>query len=518
MSKKLHNQANALIIQRQQTNAAQNGLNDAKQALGDLEDRSQVNQVDLDNLLALSEAAVAHGVTLPKGVSLDMEVLEIEETRLPIAPLDHVSIEDEEDWEGYLAKVQAYAARNELTLHKDPFAHLMSPTQKIALEKRIREDFSLKAANCDKFDYMIAGTCGLIGGLVDVLFVGVPGEGALTNLTDKSIEKIQGNFADFLGFDEKEAIKKYENYKYRKINDLKNGKGSGPIEIERYISQRKTQFIENKFKVNYDQTTTNGVKNGTNGHVKNLKTKNHHVKSIGHWPDFVGLFFSIMDQFTSKSHFVDGGSVVSIDTKTFKLHGRTFIAKIFAGFVNWLGHLMSDIAGSNSSIAKGNRGSGIPIPFFGLLQFIDVGEFGQHRQSFAKVAVQVFEQGYDFRHGMALAIPVMVTELLTRIMWTFKRRFSHGLTWGECLPSANNPELRRMLLVGHGTLCIVDGVDAALRSGGEMINFMLRANLIAWARFGSLALKELRASYGAGSLDTEAVDEYLEKEYQRLLS
>lgn len=155
---------------------------------------------------------------------------------------------------------------------------------------------------------------------------------------------------------------------------------------------------------------------------------------------------------------------------------------------------------------------------FSLLQFIDVGEFGQHRQSFAKVAVQVFEQGYDFRHGIALAIPVLVTELLTRVMWTFKRRFHHDLPWSECLPSANNPELRRMLLVGHGTLCIVDGADAAIRSGGDIIQFMLRANIIGWARFGTLALKELKAWCRAGGLDTEAVDQYLDAEYERLLA
>ncbi len=53
----------------------------------------------------------------------------------------------------------------------------MSASQRIALEKRIRDDFSFKGAQCDKFDYMIAGTCGLIGGLVDVLFVGLPGQG-----------------------------------------------------------------------------------------------------------------------------------------------------------------------------------------------------------------------------------------------------------------------------------------------------------------------------------------------------
>ena len=47
---------------------------------------------------------------------------------------------------------------------------------------------------------------------------------------------------------------------------------------------------------------------------------------------------------------------------------------------------------------------------------------------------------------------------------------------------------------------------------------MLRSNLIAWARFGTLALKELRAWYKEGSLDIEAVDAYLDAEYKRLLA
>jgi hypothetical protein len=158
------------------------------------------------------------------------------------------------------------------------------------------------------------------------------------------------------------------------------------------------------------------------------------------------------------------------------------------------------------------------MPFYSLLQFVNIGEFGQHRQSFATVAVKVFEQGYDLRHGMALSIPVLVTELLTRVMWSVKRAFYHREPLLDCVPLDSNPELRRMLMVAHGSLCLVDGADAALRSYGDIVNFMLRSNLVAWARFGTLALRELRAWYAAGSLDTEAVDDYLDREYRRMMA
>ena len=50
--------------------------------------------------------------------------------------------------------------------------------------------------------------------------------------------------------------------------------------------------------------------------------------------------------------------------------------------------------------------------------------------------------------------------------------------------------LRAMLLLGHGTLCLMDGADAAVRSGGNWLLFFTRMNLIAWARFSTLVLKE----------------------------
>jgi hypothetical protein len=75
-----------------------------------------------------------------------------------------------------------------------------------------------------------------------------------------------------------------------------------------------------------------------------------------------------------------------------------------------------------------------------------------------------------------------------------------------------------MLLIAHGSLCLVDTTDATVRSGGNMIKFMLRINLIAWTRFGTIALKELKVWYCVGDLDVEAVDGYLDAEYARLLA
>lgn len=484
-------QGRALLVQQHQLSSGQIRLDELNAALKVVALEQAENSEQLALMLNQAEAFVSESTVTFEIDEDDASLVEtsllIAESEVPVTvaflPIEHVEFAEHADWDDYLAQIDAYAARRSLGIG-DPFKQLMTPSQRIALEKRIRQEFSLKGAQCDKYDYMIAGTCGLIGGMIDVLFVGAPGEGALTRFADGMTDKAVEQFASWNGW---------------------NGPKDGSNPTASAIG-----FLERKYKVNYDQRHGGDV-----GRLFPMSTTNHHLKNLAHSPDLVGLFFSLVAQFNSTAHFVDGGKLISIDTETFELRGGNFVAKLFAGFVNWLGHLVSDMAGSSGA---SGRGSGIPIPFYALLQFIEVGEFGQHRQTFAKVAVQVFEQGYDLRHGMALSIPVIVTELLTRMSWVLKQRFVHKRDWKDCLPSGEKPELRRMLLIGHGSLCLVDGTDAALRSGGNLVLFMLRSNLIAWARFGTLALKELKVWYAEGSMDVDAVDAYLDGEYRRLIA
>lgn len=49
--------------------------------------------------------------------------------------------------------------------------------------------------SCDKYDYLIAIACGVIGGLIDIFLVGSPGNSKLGNWTDKQVDKTVTNFA-----------------------------------------------------------------------------------------------------------------------------------------------------------------------------------------------------------------------------------------------------------------------------------------------------------------------------------
>ncbi|MBP4042941.1 hypothetical protein J9885_17290 [Aeromonas sp. SrichE-2G] len=493
-------QISAMLVQKHQLDQSENKISELGTVLNALQKSQQFNNDALDQALADLDIMLDNqglNSQLAENIDISQELLvldnsithsKVDMTITQVTLLDNLDFNRNMSWAQYQSSVEQYSLRNHVDLTADPFTTLMSPIQRIELERRIKDEFTIQNAQCDKYDYLIAGTCGVIGGLIDVFFVGMPGVGKLTKVADSAVDSAVEKFASACGW-----------------QGVKEGGDS---------TQSAIGYLERNFKVNYDQATTFG-NNGTDGAVKNLSPKNHHLKSLGHSPDLIGLFFSILNQFTDTSTFISNGQIITIDTETHELKGGNFIAKVFSGFANWLGHLFSDMAGSSGA---SERGAGIPIPFYNLLLLLDVGEFGQHRQSFATVATKVFEKGYDLRHGVAMAIPVLITELLTRLMWASKQRFYHKKLWKECIPLDANPELRRMLLVAHGTLCLIDAGDAALKSGGEMVQFLLRTNIIGWARFGTLALKEVYAWYSAGHIDADAVDEYLDAEMKKLLT
>ncbi len=495
----LKDEGNTLRVQKHQLDNSENKLSEIDALLSQIEN-SQKEMAEDNNRYLSNEEYTTSSIDISddeydeSNDEIERELALLASIKKPeitqIQELDSIDFDENTTWDEYTDLVEDYGFKHNLNLQEDPFKHLMTKSQQVALQKRIKDDFTLKNADCDKYDYMIAGTCGVIGGLIDILFVGAPGDSKLGDIADGHADKITEKFAEFIGWDKDKAVEKGKNTTASAIG-----------------------YLEGKFKINYDQATTHA----TDGAVKNLSMSNHHLKSLGHSPDIIGLFFSILNQFTSTSTFVSNGKIITIDTETFDLQGDNFVAKIFCGFANWFGHVMSDWSGSSGTVGKGGRGTGVPIPFFNLFQMMNFGEFGQNRQTFATVTAKVFENGYDARHAMAMAIPVLTTELLVRFMYTMKSHFYHQRDWKDSIPNGNIPELRRMLLVGHGTLCLIDGVDAYIRSGGEMVTFLSRTNLLAWVRFGQLSLKELNAWYNAGHIDADAVDEYLDKEYKNML-
>lgn len=321
---------------------------------------------------------------------------------------------------------------------------------------------------CDRYDYLMSVFSGITTGMIDIFFVSNPASSPLGNFTDQQVDSLVKKFAKYVGWNPHKG----------KEDSIASAIG----------------FLEKKFVVNYDQAHTTAV-----GGTFNMAPINHHFKSLSHCPDIIGLFFSILDQFQGKSTFLNNGNLIRIDTETQSLYGSNIIQKIFCGFYNWLGHIISDIAGSSGSRGNLNsRGSGVPIPFMELFQLCDFGSFQvkENRYTLAEVMVQVFQQGYDFRFGLTMSIPVVLNELIIRMFWVIRQRFFYKRDWVDCIPTEKYSNLRMMLIVGHATFCAIDGTDAFIRSQGNIVLFILKLNIIGWLRFILLIFKELRIRYG----------------------
>ena len=364
-----------------------------------------------------------------------------------------------------------------------------------------KEPFSF--GGCDSTELIAAVSCGAIGGMIDVLFVGAPNDGRpLETWADKKVDEAVYRFARMTGW--------------------------SPNSPQQNDVAHAIDFLEKTFKVNYDQRYGADV-----GHLFTMSTRDHHFKSLSHSPDLVGLFFSLLNQFTSTATFVSEGQLITLRTDPFDpqrkgprkigvdLYGKTFESKVFCGFVNWIGHIMSDIAGTSVMNRAPGYGMGVAAPFCELLQFCKFGSFNFDNDSgdLAELATRVFEEGYDARYAVALGVPVLVTDLLVRLIWAIKRRFQDGRPLKECLPAKEDDGLRTMLLLGTGTLCVMDGADAFVRSEGgtNAVAFVSRINYIAWLRLAMLVVRELRIRLSierdveAMRLLNEAYASYLEK-------
>ena len=338
----------------------------------------------------------------------------------------------------------------------------------------------LEHDKCDKFDYLAAVGCGAVAGIVDIFLVGIPEDSILGSWTDAQADKAVMLFAKKVGWNPREG----------KSDSVASAIG----------------FLERKYSVNYDQRTTAE----TLGQV-NLWTKNHHMKSLAHSPDIIGIFFSILNQFTSTSSFIDNGKLVTIQSETFELQGGNIIAKLFCGMANWFGHLMSDMAGSSGSRGNAGRGTGIVAPFYELFALCKFGQFrvNDDLQDFATIATRAFQEGYDLRFSAAAAIPVVITDLSIRLIWSLRQRFQYKKPMKDCIPSQKHETLRIMLLLGHGTLCAMDAIDAGVRSGGNFLVFFMRLNIPAWMRFATAVIKEVMIRVGIKEPLQKTIDAFI---------
>lgn len=362
------------------------------------------------------------------------------------------------------------------------------------LEEQINESFeTIKklTPDCDKYDYILSACSGVLCGIIDIFLVGKPGESPLGEITDKWFANRMVDFAKFCGYTgEKDSL-------------------SSAI-----------RFLEKKFKIPYDQSVGGGIFR----ELINLTPSNHHFKSLGHNPTLLGLFFSILNQFTNTSDFISNGELISLNNSDgiFELKGNNIPSKFFCGIANWIGHLISDVSGSSSS--KG-RGMGIPSPIWAwsndviaIKKKLNIPVF-EFDKSVNELALKLFEKGYDSRFQTTQTIPVFINEMVVRLFYSIRRLIKYYISvpkkdrnailiWKTCEPFSN-ATVKRMLTVAHGTFCLIDSGDAAIRaivagSGTfNVVEFFLRFNIVGIGRFTISLYGELTRGIKASKTQTD---------------
>ena len=321
-------------------------------------------------------------------------------------------------------------------------------------------------------DCFVSISSRLLCGAVDILWVG---EFSLERGRDKAADHVQ------------EFVKKVAKKSGYNKDDIKGA----------------VRYLENQYPIPSDKST-----DFFGGGLQ------HHLRDFAHHPTLGGLFFSLLTQFTEKVYGTDTNGdfqVADIKESAQCLIGQTIKEKIYNGIVIWALHLVSDMAGSSSSVDRGG-GTGIPGPILSTLKEISVlpgikdikvdekrlsvylsklfnGTLLAEHDGSGKI-IKGSELRMDLRGELGgniemsrQAFPVMANDcfvsffyFIRRFKEEYKLRNIHSLTeilsisWADVIPM-HNPVLSRMRLISSGVFSGIDiGAAVIQKKGWVAIN------------------------------------------------
>ncbi len=406
-----------------------------------------------------------------------------------------------------------------------------------------------RANNADGLDYSIAASAGVICGIIDSFVVGCfdydkalkrikssdAGERVNSFVESKSesirlketIEKNVKNKIEKARLQGKELssediqalrekITEGVNNKYLKFKNRDAAEGTTKA-LARAINK-----LEKHFELPLDNIY-NGVK-GTNSATHHLDDWAHHPTPLGLVAAILGTFFriGILTDKNGRFHIrfkkqnpkewlkVVSPLVISgiitwllnlakkenqeiVNSKLPKpfqnlillLAQTPAVISVLGVINNWLGHLVSDMAGSHSTVAKGKPGQGIPGFFLASLKELSSIP-PLNLTKLPKAINEMFQDdGLDMRGELAIledigsflgkqAIPVIGGELVVRTFY-FIRHLIEGIRlkgslqaleasdWRKVIPF-NNRTIARMMTVESCVFTAFDLADAAIRS------------------------------------------------------
>lgn len=323
----------------------------------------------------------------------------------------------------------------------------------------VHSGIELLTPKADKIDYLIAVASGLLCGALDVLWVGELDLLSGTEKARKSIDSFVMKAAERQGW-------------------KNEGSKSQTEKIQAAVA-----FLEKKFQMVGDTVT--GEFGGA---------RQHHLRDFSHHFSPVGLWFSILGQFTGQTYGTgtDGSFIhVDIAKENQWMIGTTVPEKIMNGIVNWFFHLVSDMAGSKNTAGL-SGGTGIPGPILSLAKEISSIPFFHDASNSEKISklfngtlfaerdangkiIQESVLGFDLRAELGLAyelgrqsLPVIANDIFVRTFYMIRHfaasikkeeitsvRDVLGLDWSSIKPF-NNSTIDRMLTISSSVFTTVD--------------------------------------------------------------
>ncbi len=339
----------------------------------------------------------------------------------------------------------------------------------------LNKDIDKLTNHADGIDNMVAVASGIIAGIIDSVWVGEFSLERASNWGDEKTNKFVVKVAQSQGY---------------KGNDL-----TGAI-----------TYLEKKYPLSSDSVTA--VFGGG---------RQHHLRDFAHHPTPIGLTFSLLTQFTGNAYGTDTfGKFIVVPVENKSTIGNDLTQKILFGFVFWMFHMVSDMAGSSSAAGGG---TGLPGPLVSLLKELSVLPFFKDLKvagyEFSVWISKLFNGTltnvkFDLRTEIGIAhelgrqaVPVIINECIVRgfyfirrLLLEFKNNDIKNLSelknvnLDKVLPFNNNRTIVRMLTIATGTFTAIDLADAAIRSaiksGGVnpafFANMVLRVNFVGIGR------------------------------------
>lgn len=319
------------------------------------------------------------------------------------------------------------------------------------------------SSKADKWDYLLAVGSGIACGMMDILWTGDFSLAEGRNISAQQIDNLVKKTAKILGCES---------------DDLKNC----------------VKLLEDKFPIPAD-----GSASDFGGGLQ------HHLRDFAHHPTIIGLIFSLLTQFTYKSYGTDlNGNFIMVDVpdKSKIFIGEDIFSKIVNGTIIWFFHLISDMAGSRSTVGL-SGGTGIPGPILSIAKEMSVipffKNFKKDDMSISLFLSKLFngtllakhdENGkiipdsivkLDLRGEMGFVvelekqiIPVIANECIVQTFYMIRRLAQQikqvdiksiddfkKVRVNEIFP-INSPTLARMLTVATGVFTTLDVSDAVI--------------------------------------------------------